>query len=238
MDFRVGCSGWSYKHWRGTFYPWGVSQKRWFEHYAREFDTVELNNTFYRLPTEHAVRHWAESAPEGFAFAIKVSRLITHYHRLRDSESALGTFFERMEPLVRRAGPFLYQLPPQFERDDERLGEFLRLLPAGRIHAFEFRHASWWAEPVYELLRRHGAAFVMWDLAGTRTPAVATGHEAYLRMHGPAKYSETYRDPQLAAWVEAARGLEGVRRTWVYFNNDIGGHAPDDARRFREMVAR
>ena len=236
MEFRIGCSGWSYKHWRGDFYPPDVPVRRWFEHYAAEFDTVELNTTFYRLPLESTVRNWEAQAPEGFRFATKASRLITHFRRLQDCQDELRNFFERVKPLGEHAGPFLYQLPPAFKRNDDVLAEFLPQLPPGEVHAFEFRHQSWWHADVYELLRKHRAAFVMFDMGETTTPVVATAGDAYLRFHGPAeKYSGSYTRPQLRQWCERAGDLS-ADRCWVYFNNDIGGHAPRNARTFRELT--
>jgi uncharacterized protein YecE (DUF72 family) len=234
MDIHVGCSGWSYKHWKDDFYPKGLPQRSWFEHYASQFDTVELNTTFYRLPAEKTVKDWAREAPRGFRFAIKASRLITHYRRLKDCEAELETFFDRMAPLERLEGPILFQLPPQFERDDEQLRGFLRLLPAGHHHAFEFRHPSWWVEPVFELLGNRHAAFVMYDMGKTKTPVVATSAHAYLRFHGPERYSGGYSRERLRWWHEQLTALE-ASNAWVYFNNDIGGHAPRDAKAFIEL---
>jgi uncharacterized protein YecE (DUF72 family) len=234
MDWRIGCSGWSYRHWKDDFYPPGLPQRLWFEHYARQFDTVELNTTFYRLPPETTVRHWAGEAPRGFRFAVKASRLITHYRRLKDCDDELETFFARMAPLAPNEGPILYQLPPQFERDDERLAAFLELLPTGHHHAFEFRHKSWWQPDVFELLRRSHAAFVMYDMGNAKTPAVATSAHAYLRFHGPGRYSGGYSPEALREWRSRVEET-GATHGWVYFNNDLGGHAPRDARTFRDL---
>ncbi len=233
--FHVGCSGWSYRHWRADFYPEGLPQRAWFEHYAGQFQTVELNTTFYRLPAAKTVRSWADAAPRGFTFAIKASRLITHYRRLKDCEEELDTFFERMSPLEPHEGPILYQLPPQFERDAERLRAFLRVLPPGHTHAFEFRHRSWWEPEVFELLENRHAAFVMFDMGKTRTPVVATSAHAYLRLHGPGRYSGGYPRERLRWWHEQIAALE-ASTAWVYFNNDLGGHAPRDAMTFRELA--
>ena len=237
LEFRIGCSGWSYKHWRGDFYPKGVPARLWFEHYADEFDTVELNTTFYRLPLLSTVRNWDAEAPEGFKFATKASRLITHYRRLQNCEDELHNFFERVKPLGEHAGPYLYQLPRTFKRDDDVLRGFLKLLPPRKVHAFEFRHNSWWHDDIYQLLRDHKAVFVMFDQGEVETPAVATGDDIYVRFHGPGeKYSGSYTRPQLRKWCERIRELR-AKRSWVYFNNDIGGHAPKNAKTFRELAA-
>jgi uncharacterized protein YecE (DUF72 family) len=238
LEFRIGCSGWSYKHWRGDFYPKGVPVRRWFEHYAGEFDTVELNTTFYRLPLESTVRKWEAEAPDGFHFATKVSRLITHYRRLQNCEDELHNFFERVKPLGEHAGPYLYQLPQTFKRDDAVLRDFLELLPRKGLHAFEFRHDSWWHDDVYQLLRHHGAAFVMFDQGEVKTPAVATTDDIYVRFHGPGeKYSGSYTSQQLHEWCRRIAELR-AKRSWVYFNNDIGGHAPRNAKTFHDLAER
>jgi len=162
---RIGCSGWNYKHWRnGVFYPPRLPPRRWLEFYANHFETVEINSTFYRLPRESAVANWAAESPPGFVFAVKMSRYATHIKRLRDLGPSIGLFYKRIRPFVGspKLGPVLWQLPPGFRRDDERLAQALAQLPAGR-HCFEFREPSWFAEPVYELLRAHGVALVIGD---------------------------------------------------------------------------
>jgi uncharacterized protein YecE (DUF72 family) len=236
LKFRVGCSGWSYKHWAADFYPRGLKSGDWFPYYASRFDTVELNTTFYRLPSQNAVRRWHELAPPGFVFAAKLSRLITHYHRLADSDSTLRRFLERIEPLDKHLGPLLVQLPPDFEIDLMRLDAFLKLLPADKRWVFEFRHRSWWTGPTYELLREREASFCIYDRGEEATPAVATSPLVYMRFHGPDGAGSGYSDRALSSWAERLRELSGVSEAYVYFNNDIGGHAPRDARRFREIV--
>jgi uncharacterized protein YecE (DUF72 family) len=232
--YHVGCSGWSYKHWRNDFYPKGLPASKWFDHYAGVFDTVELNNSFYRLPSEAAVEGWQERSPDGFCFSVKVSRLITHFRRLRNSEEALDTYLKRMRPLGEKLGPLLYQLPPDFERDDERLEAFLRLLPSDLSHVFEFRHRSWWTDDVWALLEKYDAAFCVYHSGDVETPVLATSDVFYMRFHG-TRYSGSYDDSELRRW--AARIRETARgEAWLYFNNDIGGHAPRDAIRLRDLL--
>lgn len=235
-QFRIGCSGWSYKHWRGDFYPRGLPARRWFEHYARQFDTVELNTTFYRLPSETAVASWREQAPPGFTFAVKASRLVTHFHRLTNADEAMRNLWDRIEPLGTHLGPMLFQLPPKFPADPTRLQAFLESLPRAIEPAFEFRDASWWNPEIYRVLERAGAAFAMFDMGETQTPVVATSKTAYLRFHGPgAKYHGSYSEEALRSWHRKLARLDGVTTAWVYFNNDIGGHAPRNAATFREI---
>src|SRR4051812_45866328 len=162
---HVGCSGWNYRDWRGAVYPDGLPQRRWLEHYStRLFDTVEINNTFYRLPRLSAVEGWAQQTPSDFVFAVKASRYLTHIKRLGEMGRGVELFYERIEPLraAGKLGPVLWQLPPTFRRDDERLESALGQLPDGQ-HCFEFRHQSWFCKDVYELLRAHGAALVIGD---------------------------------------------------------------------------
>ncbi len=237
VEYRIGCSGWSYKHWRGNFYPKALPASRWLEHYASCFDTVELNNTFYRLPSESAVRGWSGRSPPGFSFSVKVSRLITHYSRLRGVEEALQTFLDRIRPLGDRLGPLLYQTPPAFARDDARLSAFLSLLPPGLVHAFEFRNDSWWVDPVFDILREHGAAFCIYNMGEVSTPVVATCPDVYVRFHGPeSSYASSYSEAALADWRRRLDSLSGGERAWVYFNNDVGGHAPRDALTLKRLV--
>ncbi|MCC6383159.1 MAG: DUF72 domain-containing protein [Dehalococcoidia bacterium] len=238
MEFRIGCSGWSYAHWRGSFYPHHLSASKWLEYYAARFDTVELNTTFYRLPSEAAVRGWVERTPAGFSFAVKASRYVTHVLRLRGPDEALVRFFGRIEPLSARGGPVLYQTPPTLERDLEVLRRFLALLPPERLHAFEFRHENWWTESVFALLRARGAAFVLFDMGERRTPLLGTAPEVYVRLHGPEeRFASAYGEERLRAWLARLRGIEGVRRACVYFNNDVGGHAPADAALMKRLAA-
>ncbi len=237
MEWRIGCSGWSYKHWRGDFYPDRLPASRWFEHYARHFDTVELNASFYRLPAEKTVAGWAKNAPPAFTFAAKASRYLTHYRKLKEPEEPLNRFMGRMKPLGKCLGPILYQLPPNFPRNDDRLAAFLSLLPKGHVHAFEFRDHSWWTDDVFALLRRHHASFVIYHGGRTKTPLVATAADIYVRFHGLEDgYSGGYGRSRLRDWARDLGEIDGAKRAWVYFNNDVGGHAPVDAATLKELV--
>jgi uncharacterized protein YecE (DUF72 family) len=237
---RIGCSGWNYPHWRERVYPKGVPQRRWLEHYATLFDTVEVNATFYRLPTASAVANWVEQTPEQFLFAVKSSRYLTHIRRLTDLGRGVERFYERIEPLVDspKLGPVLWQLPENFHRNDERLAEALAGLPPGR-HCFEFRHASWFVDEVYELLRRHGVALVIGD--HPRRPF--QGHElttgwTFVRFHhGRRGRNGNYSDRELEEW--AARVADWRRRAeiFAYFNNDWNGYAVRNALALKERLA-
>lgn len=238
LEWRIGCSGWSYRHWRDGFYPKGLPAKRWLDHYASRFDTVELNNTFYHLPSADAIESWREATPAGFCFAVKASRLITHNKRLANSADLLAMFFARVRGLGTRLGPVLYQLPPAFGRDDDRLAAFLKLLPSDLVHVFEFRNESWWHPDVYALLRAHDAAFCIFNLGRRTTPLVRTCNDVYVRFHGPqTTFASGYSDAQLRRWEQRLAVLGG-RHVWAYFNNDVEGHAPKNAARLRQIVER
>jgi uncharacterized protein YecE (DUF72 family) len=235
---HVGCSGWVYKHWRGIFYPEGLPQKRWFEHYAQEFDTVEINASFYRVPLPATFEGWREKAPPAFRYAVKVNRFITHMKKLLDCEAEVDRFIDLARPLREKLGPLLYQLPPSLHKDVERLDAFLSRLPKDLEQVVEFRHKSWYDEEVLELLDRHGVGFVAHDLRSLASPRWASGSTAYVRFHGTAgKYRGRYSDEALLEWTDwLVEQRRSGKSCWCYFNNDIHGHALDDARTLKSMV--
>ena len=237
-EIHVGCSGWVYKHWRGLFYPEGLPQKRWFERYAEEFDTVEINATFYRLPLASTFEGWRDKAPPGFHYAVKVNRFITHMKKLLDCEEAVDNFIALARPLGQTLGPLLYQLPPSLHKNLERLDAFLERLPRDLEQVVEFRHKSWYDEEVLALLDRHGIGFVAHDLKGLKSPRWASGRTAYVRFHGSGgKYWGRYSDEALIEWTDwCLDQSRSGRSVWCYFNNDIHGHAIEDARTLKSMV--
>jgi uncharacterized protein YecE (DUF72 family) len=231
----VGTSGWVYDHWRGVLYPPGLPQRLWLARYASEFPSVELNATFYRLPRPEAVERWRAGTPAGFRFAAKGSRYLTHRKRLREPEAGLGRYFEPVARLREKLAVVLWQLPPRWRANPERLDAFLSALPRRFRHVVEFRDASWYDEAVCAVLDRHGAAFCEHDLV-PRPPPRLTGGFRYLRFHGTTgRYHGRYGARALAPLARdlarsAARGVDA----FVYFNNDLGGHAVQDA---RELIA-
>jgi uncharacterized protein YecE (DUF72 family) len=234
---RVGCSGWQYKHWRGNFYGEDLPQSRWFEHYATVFDTVEINNSFYRLPEEGTFANWARRAPARFVYAVKASRFLTHMKKLKDPEEPIDRLFSRLRFLGRHLGPVLYQLPPGFRRDEGRLDAFLAALPTGR-HVFEFRDPSWYAAGVFRMLEKHRAALCLHDMPGSATVRERVGPFVYARFHGATGiYSGSYPDARLIDWADwlAAERRAGID-VYAYFNNDVGGHAPRNAVTLRRFV--
>jgi uncharacterized protein YecE (DUF72 family) len=235
----VGCSGWQYRHWRGDLYPSDLPPAHWFEHYAARFDTVEINNTFYRLPERATFAAWARRAPARFLFAVKASRFLTHMKKLKDPEEPLDRFFTRARALGSHLGPVLYQLPPRWKVDVDRFQHFLAALPRGVRHVVEFREPTWYAAETRRLLERHGVAMCLHDMPGSATGRERVGPFVYVRFHGASsKYGGGYPDDRLRSWAgwlnaECDRGTD----VYAYFNNDVGGHAPRDAvtlRRFLE----
>jgi uncharacterized protein YecE (DUF72 family) len=236
---RIGCSGWVYRDWRARFYPPRLAQARWLEHYAATFDTVELNTTFYRLASPEAAARWVEQTPPGFVFAAKASRYLTHMKRLTDLGRGVERFFASIAPLVEadRLGPVIWQLPERFHRDDERLARALEALPPGR-HAFEFRHASWFADDVEALLRRHSAALVIGDTPQRPFQSHAlTADWTLIRFHWGARGRRgNYAESELRAWAERIRAWSQEVDVYAYFNNDWEGFAPRNALRLRALL--
>ncbi|MGQ9573356.1 MAG: DUF72 domain-containing protein [Chloroflexota bacterium] len=240
--FWIGTSGWHYAHWQGLFYPEGLPTSRWLAHYIQHFPTVEINNSFYRQPKASAWQLWRRSVPDGFRFAVKVNRFITHIKRLKEPEEPVQRFLDGARLLEDRLGPLLYQLPPNFHRtpaNEARLAAFLAILPPRLEHVFEFRHPSWFQEGVFDLLRRHHVGFCAFDMPGMECPLVATAPFAYVRFHGSeALYASNYTDDMLAGWAERLRRLaEGLSDVYVYFNNDAFAYAVYNARRLAELLA-
>lgn len=237
---RIGCSGWNYPHWREIFYPRGLPTNRWLEHYAQTYDTVEVNATFYRLPTRAAAKRWAESTPADFVFAVKASRYLTHVKRLRDLAGGWARLTERIEPIIAagKLGPVLWQLPERFHRDDDRLEAALSALPGGQ-HALEFRHESWFVPEVEEILRAHRAALVIADHPERRFQTlVRTTDWVYLRFHQGSGADGEYTEDELKAWSKRVRAWLEEGDVYAYFNDDWGGHALEEAVRLRELVER
>jgi uncharacterized protein YecE (DUF72 family) len=241
---HIGTSGWNYKHWKGVFYPANLPQKKWLEHYAEHFRTVEVNNTFYQLPQASTFETWRETVrtihnSREFKFALKASRFITHMKKLKDPKSSSEKFFDRSERLEESLGPILFQLPPGWSANVDRLAEFLMMLPIEHKYAFEFRNESWLNNDVFNLLRRHNVAFCIQDFRGKQSPREITADFTYVRMHGPGEmaYVGSYSDADLQLWgQQISRWRRELANVYVYFNNDIGGCAVNDARRLQDLA--
>jgi uncharacterized protein YecE (DUF72 family) len=234
-EYRIGTSGYQYDHWRGSFYPEDLPKKDWLPFYARHFDTVELNNSFYHLPSAEAFDHWRREAPEGFCFVLKFSRYGSHLKKLTDPENSIGNFLENASHLGPMLGPILVQLPPHWHADPDRLAGFLEAAPESQRWAFEFRDETWLADPIFDVLRKHNAALCIHDLIENH-PRVVTADWVYLRFHG-ARDGGSYSHQHLAARADEIAGhLEEGLDVFAYFNNDAEGYALDNARDLRRYV--
>jgi len=234
----IGTSGWSYKCWESEFYPADLAHKKHFAFYATHFPTVEINLTFYRLPTLKAVEGWRDNAPPGFVYAVKGSRFITHMKKLANLNGALDRFFEHIEPLRRKIGVILWQLPPLLKNDVPRLSAFLKLLPDHYRYAVEFRHASWLVEPVFQLLRNHEVAHVSVSSFGMPMNLKVTSDVVYIRFHGlSGGASHDYTRAELKPWAAFIRRQHASGKlVFAYFNNDANVRAPANARLLMEMT--
>ena len=237
---HVGCSGWNYRDWRERFYPKGLPARRWLEHYAQQFDTVEVNNTFYRLPNRSAVEGWAEQTPKRFVFAVKASRYLTHIKRLTAMGDGVQRYYDRIEPLIdaKKLGPVLWQLPGNFQRDDERLRQALEAMPKGR-HCIEFRHPSWFQGDVYRLLRKHRVALVIGDHPERPFQTYElTASWTFVRFHyGKRGRNGNYSARELEQWAERLRGWRERVEVYAYFNNDWQAYAVENALALKRLLA-
>ena len=248
-EARIGCSGWQYRDWRGSFYPADLPTRAWLPYYAARFETVEVNNTFYRLPESTTFAAWRDATPASFQIAVKASRYLTHLKRLTSPAEPVRRLFSRLRALRSKLGPVLYQLPASMRRDLPRLEQFLKRLPKrlGRAagapqvrHAMEFRDPSWYVSDVFDLLRARDVALCLHDRAGSAVPRQVIGPFVYVRFHGVSgAYHGEYGARLLDAWaVWLAEHWQDGRDVYAYFNNDPGSAATRDARTLRDMVAK
>lgn len=231
MRVVAGTSGFAYKEWRGSFYPEGMKEEAMLPYYSERFKTVEMNNTFYRLPNEKTLRHWAEQVPEDFTFALKASRAITHLRRLRDAADPTAYLFRITETLGGRLGPILFGLPPNLKKDLDRLRAFLDLVPQGPSVAFDFRHESWYDGEVFDELRARGIALCIAHAADENTPFVATAPWGYLRLR-----REAYTGEEMDGWAERVLA-QPWSDAFVYFKHEDAGTGPRLAAAFLERVS-
>ncbi len=234
----IGTSGWQYDHWRGPFYPEALPKEGFLSYCAERFHTVEINNSFYQLPSRKSLAAWREAVPAGFVFSVKASRYITHMKKLKDPDQTLPPFFRAFEALRDKLGPILFQLPPNWRFNPDRLYDFLEALPTGLRYAFEFRDSSWFDPRALDALTEIGAAFCMYELAGTVSPKHITADFAYIRLHGPeGPYQGRYGRRGLAGWAGALYAwAEQGRKIFCYFDNDEAGFAPLDAMDLQSMI--
>lgn len=236
---RIGTSGWSYSHWRGGFYEWGLAREQWLRYYASRFSSVEINASFYRLPAAETLRDWKTEVPRGFVFALKASRHLTHMKKLRPAPEALERLLACADVLGAGLGPILFQLPPRWHANPARLEEFLAALPSQYRYAVELRDESWWCEQVYRILDRYRVATVWFDLAKRRSPLIDTAPFRYVRWHGPgdAPYTGRYGGKRLRPLARNVRAWrKGGQDVYVYFDNDQAAYATADALTLRHML--
>lgn len=228
---NIGTSGWVYKHWRGRFYPDNLAEKDYLKYYSQHFSTVEVNNSFYHLLSEKAVKSWVQSVPEDFVFVVKASRYITHMKRLKDPESSTLKFFESIKPFENKLGPILFQLPPKFAFNKERFETFFQSLPQNCRYAFEFRDKSWFNDETYDILRKNNAALCIYNLGLFQSPKEVTADFAYLRLHGNYGLgSGKYTDDEIKGIANDIDNFKSkCEEVFCYFNNDEAGFAIENA---------
>jgi uncharacterized protein YecE (DUF72 family) len=234
--WRIGTSGWNYKDWKGLFYPTSVPATRWLEYYAQHFDTIEVNATFYRLPKQETFDKWYNSTPQGFLWAVKASRFITHIKRLKDCEEPLERLYNAVKYLKEKMGPVLFQLPPSLSFEQDLLKQFLTNLDSTHRHVMEVRHPSWLHEDAFEILKSHNIAACISDTGGRYpyTEAI-TADFTYIRLHGPKKlYASKYSNHQLREWAKKIR--ESNMDAYIYFDNDFQGYAIENAKGLKKIL--
>lgn len=237
MTIRIGTSGWVYPHWRGIFYPKELRQSDWFAYYARQFDTVEINNSFYRLPSADTFDAWCAQVPPGFLYAVKASRYLTHMKKLKDPEEPLKRFFERAKRLGKTLGPVLYQLPPHWQVNLTRFEHFLAALPEEYTHVVEFREASWFSDQVFRLMEQYHVAHCIHDMYPLQVPIHVTAPLAYVRFHGDVEHGGSYPRATLRTWARRIADWHCAKMdVFVYFNNDIGGYALENALMLKQLL--
>ncbi len=235
---HIGTSGWHYQHWKGPFYPEDMSAEEFLSFYSKQFRTVEINNSFYHLPDKKTFKDWAKVVPGDFTFAVKASRYITHMKKLNEPKEALDRFLDHAHGLENRLGPVLFQLPPHWRVNPDRLRNFLALLPEGIQSVFEFRDRSWFVDEIYRALKDKEAAFCIYYMKGHASPREVTADFVYVRFHGPdGEYGGKYTKKALHEWADAISGWSDQgKEIYCYFNNDQYGYATENARELKELL--
>ncbi len=235
---KIGTSGWFYSHWVGSFYPEKIKEGDYLPYYCQHFQTVEVNNTFYNLPTKATIREWKEKSPRGFLFAIKANRYITHMKNLLEPKAPVNNMLENIKLLKNKLGPILFQLPPQWHMNKERLETFIKFLPSNYQVAFEFRDESWYQDDIYKILENGNHAFCIHDHQDAPSPFEVTADFVYLRFHGPdGFYSRKYKEDTLKEWSSYMKNWndEGLD-VYAYFNNDAHAYAIENARKLKSLL--
>ncbi|MDR6764416.1 uncharacterized protein YecE (DUF72 family) [Flavobacterium sp. 2755] len=234
----IGTSGWLYKHWRNTFYPADLKVKEEFAYYAGKFSTVEINSTFYGVPSDQTLMNWKKNSPPHFVYTVKASRFITHLKKLHNTTQILHSFIHKMELLGSKLGVILVQLPPYLKADTKLLETFLKELPKTNRFVIEFRNAEWYTAEVFNLLKKHNVGFCIYELAGHLSPLEITADFVYLRLHGPTsdKYRGNYSGQALKKWADQCKIWLQTKDVYVYFDNDEQGYAAFNALKLEQLV--
>lgn len=234
----IGTSGWKYPHWKKNFYPEDLKASQEFPYYFSLFDTVELNNPFYKNPTEPTIKKWKLDAPDGFTYAIKANRYFSHLKKLNVEKNEVYDFLDKFNNLKKKLGPILFQLPPRWNKNFERLENFLKLLPKKYRYAIEFRNESWEEKELFLMLKKYNMAYCIFELAGYLSPLAVTADFVYIRLHGPgAKYSGSYSTPRLKKWAAFCTQQQKLGKdVYIYFDNDENGHAPKNALTLKKLI--
>jgi len=235
---HIGTSGWYYAHWRGNFYPDEINSSEFLNYYIKKLNTVEINNSFYRLPDKSTLKDWHKKTPDNFIFSAKASRYITHVKKLKDPKKSTKKFFKTVEVLGKKLGPILFQLPPSWRPNPERLDNFLKVLPEKYKYTFEFRNSKWFNKKTYGILKKHKAAFCIYHLAGKLSPKENTADFIYIRLHGPkGAYEGSYKKSDLKKWVKNfLRWNKEGKEIFCYFDNDQAGFAVKNALELKEII--
>lgn len=235
---HIGTSGWHYPHWKGPFYPLQSPSTSLLSYYMKYFHTAEINNSFYQLPQKKTFEQWRDTVPENFIFSVKASRYITHMKKLKDPLQPVSHFLQRIDKLGNKRGPILFQLPPRWKCNPERLESFLKILPQKYRYTFEFRDPSWFHSEVYEILSRYGASFCIYDLDGRLSPKEITADFIYIRLHGPeGPYQGKYNQKTLSGWSsDFSRWTQQNKEVYCYFDNDQAGFAVQNAWELQELI--
>ncbi len=234
----IGTSGFSYSHWKGIFYPEDLSSSKFLEFYAKNFDTVEMNSTFYHIPRDSTIRNWTKKTPENFVFSVKASKFITHIKRLKEAEESVEKFLQKAELFGNKLGVILFQLPPSLKKDTVLLSEFIGTLDKNKKYAFEFRHKTWLSDDVYEILKKNNIAFCISDTPRYPYAEVITADFSYVRLHGHTKlYASEYTKEQLKHYAKlvSENNKKGIS-FYVYFDNDFYGYAVKNALELKNLI--
>jgi uncharacterized protein YecE (DUF72 family) len=236
----IGTSGWHYAHWVGPFYPEHMPSGEFLSYYTSHFETVEINNTFYHLPSIQTLQDWRAGTPKDFLFACKGSRFISHMKKLKDPRPSIKRFFQTIEVLGKKLGPILFQLPPRWRINMTRLDDFLKVLPKKYCFAFEFRDESWFDQTIFDLLAKNNAGFCLYNLAGRWSPEVVTADFVYIRLHGPdGPYQGEYDGKILRTWAKkCVKWSSEGKDVYCYFDNDQKGYAVKNAMKLKQMTGK